>query len=333
MPAKPDELRRLTVLDGWRALSILLVLAGHLLPIGPQRWDLNAAVAASGMVMFFTLSGFLITRFLIEDGNIRRFLIRRILRIVPLAWVGALFALLVGGGSTAQVLGTMGFVANLPPWFLLLPAGGHFWSLSVEVQFYAGVAMLVGLAGPRGLRWLPLIGLAVTAGRVAEGQPINIITWFRIDEILAGAALALVYEGWFGERPRAMLCRINPILLLPLVLASAHAGTGALNYVRPYLSALMIGASLYNAPGWLQQASASRVSRYVAAVSFAVYVFHGILTDSWLGSGDKLEKYAKRPLLIGATFALAHLSTYHFERHFIALARRLTARPATPHAV
>lgn len=327
MPATHDELRRLSVLDGWRALSITLVMAGHLLPIGPQRWELNAAVAASGMVMFFTLSGFLITRFLIEDGDVRRFLIRRILRIVPLAWAGALIALVIAGGSAAQLLGTMGFVANLPPRFLLLPGGGHFWSLSVEVQFYAGVAALVALAGQRGLRLLPVLCLAVTAGRIAAGQPINIVTWFRIDEILAGATLALAHEGWLGDRPRALLARINPILLIPLVLASAHPAAGTLNYARPYLSALMVGASLYNAPRWFQAACASRASRYVAAVSFALYVFHAMLTHTWLGSGDRLVKYAKRPLLIAATFGLAHLSTYHFERHFIALSRRLTTRP------
>ena len=327
MPARHDELRRLVVLDGWRALSILLVMAGHLLPIGPRRWALNAAVAASGMVIFFTLSGFLITRFLIEDGNVRRFLIRRILRIVPLAWAGAGIAMVVGGGSVAQLLGTMGFIANLPPWFLLLPAGGHFWSLSVEVQFYATVALLVTLAGPRGLKLLPWVCLAVTAGRVMNGQYINIVTWFRIDEILAGATLALAYEGWLGRRSQALLGRISPIMVLPLVVASAHPASGLLNYARPYLSALMIGASLYNAPDWFRTICASRLSRYVAAVSFALYVFHAILTESWLGSGDKLVKYAKRPLLIGATFALAHLSTYHFERYFIALSRRLTTRP------
>ncbi len=40
-------MQRIPILDGWRALSILLVLAGHLLPLGPHRWGLNGAVAAS----------------------------------------------------------------------------------------------------------------------------------------------------------------------------------------------------------------------------------------------------------------------------------------------
>jgi hypothetical protein len=78
---------RLPVLDGWRGLSIVLVLAAHLLPLGPTGLDLNAAVAAAGMALFFTLSGFLITGFLLRNDNVDEFLISRLARIVPLAWL------------------------------------------------------------------------------------------------------------------------------------------------------------------------------------------------------------------------------------------------------
>ncbi|MBO9670837.1 MAG: acyltransferase [Sphingobium sp.] len=314
------ELRRLSILDGWRALSITLVMAGHLLPLG-----INEAVAGMGMVIFFTLSGFLITRFLIEDGNLRRFAIRRILRILPLSWAGALIAMGIAGGTIDQLVGNLFFYANLPP-FHLLPAAGHFWSLSVEVQFYAAAALLVALGGQRALLLLPLLGLAVTALRVADGQYMNIVTWYRVDEILAGASLALIYEGKFGEGAKRLLAWFNPFILLPILLLSAHDLGGPLNYVRPYLSALMVGASLFSAPQWLQALSRSRPVVYVANISFALYVFHGLLASSWLGSGDTLIKYAKRPLLIAATFASAHLSTFHYERYWISLGHRLTRR-------
>ncbi len=77
----------LAVLDGWRGISILCVLAAHLLPLGPKLLQLNEMVAVIGMAMFFTLSGFLITRFLLEHTNIVDFLIRRFARIIPLAWL------------------------------------------------------------------------------------------------------------------------------------------------------------------------------------------------------------------------------------------------------
>lgn len=75
----------LAVLDGWRGISILAVLATHLLPLGPKPWGLNETFGPFGMALFFTLSGFLITRFLLHNDSITDFLIRRFFRVVPLA--------------------------------------------------------------------------------------------------------------------------------------------------------------------------------------------------------------------------------------------------------
>ena len=38
----------LAVLDGWRGVSILLVLSSHLLPLGPKRWQLNEMAGPMG---------------------------------------------------------------------------------------------------------------------------------------------------------------------------------------------------------------------------------------------------------------------------------------------
>ncbi|WP_162248174.1 acyltransferase family protein [Sphingopyxis sp. Root154] len=324
-------LRHLPLLDGWRALSITLVLVGHLLPVGPSQWAFNAPTAATGMVMFFTLSGFLITRFLIEDGDIRRFLVRRLMRIVPLGWLGMFLAFLVAGdASLEKIAGNLLFYANLPPFFLVGP-GSHFWSLCLEVQFYLSIAMLVAIGGKRALFAIPLACVAITCARLYWHEPMSIVSWFRADEILAGATLALIYEGWFGDRARKFVAHFNLFLLAPLLFASADLRTGFLPFLRPYISALMIGASLYNAPLWLRQICQWRAVVYTAQTSYALYVFHGIFANTWLGSGDALIKYAKRPLLFAATVAFAHLSTFRYERYWNIMAKRLTtqARNAT----
>lgn len=177
---------RLKVLDGWRACSILMVIAGHWLPLGPKWLNLNAPVAAGGMAIFFTLSGFLITRFLLERPEIGSFLVRRFLRILPLAWAAMIGLTLADGWSgTATLLPyNLGFVSNLPP-ARLLPGGEHLWSLCIEMQFYLGIALLVALGGRRGLYALPVLALAVTTARIVAGETISIITWHRVDEILA----------------------------------------------------------------------------------------------------------------------------------------------------
>ena len=130
---------RLSVLDGWRGISILLVLAAHLLPLGPKAWRLNDLAGAAGMALFFTLSGFLITRLLLNNQHIGHFLIKRFLRIIPLAWVVMLLALISQNSSSSVYLSHFLFYANLPE-IKLTVATSHFWSLCVEMQFYIGIA-------------------------------------------------------------------------------------------------------------------------------------------------------------------------------------------------
>src|SRR5437667_9931257 len=83
------------ILDGLRAISILLVLADHLLPLGPKILQLNATAGSMGMSLFFALSGFLITSGLIKNPNISEFMARRLARILPLAYVYTMVVFLV----------------------------------------------------------------------------------------------------------------------------------------------------------------------------------------------------------------------------------------------
>src|ERR1700692_4978158 len=83
------------VLDGLRAISILLVLACHLLPLGPKVLRLNETAGAMGMSLFFALSGFLITTGLIKNPDIHEFMVRRLARILPLAYAFTIVVFLI----------------------------------------------------------------------------------------------------------------------------------------------------------------------------------------------------------------------------------------------
>ena len=324
--ADPRDHSRLAVLDGWRGLSILAVLACHLLPLGPGWMRLNDTAGPFGMALFFALSGLLITRFLLAHSHVGDFLLRRWVRIVPLTWLALLVSWPLSPWPAESVLPNLMFYANLPPQ-RLLPAFSHFWSLGVEMQFYAGVAILVALAGRRGLRVLPWLCLAITLHRMQAQALVDIVTWRRADEILAGATLALVLAGQFGPRPIILLGRLNAWWLLPLFVASCHPDSGVLNYLRPYLAACLIGATLCAPTPLQQRLLTGRTLGYVASISFALYVIHGPLLHTWLGEDhDKLLKYLKRVPLLIATFALAHLSTFHLEHRCMRWGRALSER-------
>lgn len=305
--------RRLPILDGWRAISILLVLGSHLLPLGPHILQLNWVAGAAGMALFFTLSGFLIVQFLAAGAPLGLFILKRLARIVPLAWSAMAVLMIWHHYAPEVVVKNLLFVANLPPASFLV-GGNHLWSLCVEMQFYLGVAAICALLGRRGLYLVPVLALAVTIARIVDAQPISVVTWHRVDEILAGGTIALIYSGWLGTTSARLLTKLPLLPLALLFVAASHPAAGPLQYLRPYFAAALVGASLTNAPARVASVLSSRPMAYIAEISYALYVVHGVLSATWLGTGTKTIKYLKRPLLLAVTFAIAHVSTRYFEQ-------------------
>lgn len=318
----------IAVLDGWRALSIVLVLAGHWLPLGPATWQMNSAIAASGMALFFCLSGFLITHFLLQDHRVFPFILKRGMRILPLAWTALICVLVAWGGEVPEALANFLFVANLFP-DMLLPGGHHLWSLCVEMQFYVLVALLVSLGGRFSLYLLPFLCLAATALRIADQQIISIVTWHRIDEILVGGCIAL----WWHHRDARTkghqgIFAWLPLFALTALVASANPHSGELGYLRPYFAALAVGGSLAAFPAALERAFSSSAASYVAKISYGLYVIHGVLTETWLGGkdADSATRYALRIPLTAVTWLGAHASARYFESFFTGSVRNYLAR-------
>ncbi len=150
--------RRDAALDGLRGLAILMVFLFHygggLQSSRPavHLFGLLTQAGWLGVVLFFALSGFLITGSLwdtVAQGHrLRNFYARRALRILPiysLALLAAAGAALLSGATLAQLkpLAIFAFfLQNLPH----LAAAAiqnpsplplyHFWTLAVEEQFY-----------------------------------------------------------------------------------------------------------------------------------------------------------------------------------------------------
>ena len=324
---------RLEALDGLRATSILLVLGCHMLPLGFSSWKLNSLAGVSGMAIFFTLSGFLITQALLKSPAVVPFLVRRFARIIPLAWLATAVYLAVQGKGPAYYFNTLFFTINYNHRYVT-PLTSPFWSLCVEMHFYLGVAAIVLAFGRRGLLLLPALALAITALRIHDGVMVSIMTHYRVDEILAGATLALVWLGELGRFGRGVdrVLRAVPLVLLAAGFAAAsYRPFGPLLYARPYLAAAFVGGCLHST-GRFRALLASRPLRYIAEVSYAVYVIHSFTRYGWLSSGSKLTVLLKRPLAFALIFGLAHLSTFYFEAHFIALGKRFTRRWQRPRA-
>src|SRR5262245_29873460 len=214
-------------LDGLRGIAVLLVLADH-------SGFLPEPSGGIGVTVFFVLSGFLITRVIVEardngTWSIGGFMANRMVRLFPalLLMVAVVSMVMLFRGSSphyvaVRALPAIAYVENMAP-ILKFPVFGHTWSLGVEEQFYLIWALV--------LPWLLLrrhLGLVLGLGIL--GSVADMIAtphdWLPMHAyaLLAGCSLALYgtikSRGW-----------LLPVGALGLALAIAVAPTFSQIYV------------------------------------------------------------------------------------------------------
>ncbi|WP_246807283.1 acyltransferase family protein [Rhizobium leguminosarum] len=170
---------RIRGLDGLRAISLLLVLMAHWSPI-PYLNNV-AEWGRGGLVVFFVISGFLITRILVDLAGRRRevegvqllkgFYGRRFFRIQPIYYLALAFVICIGlnGAVREDVIYHVFFVQNLSNVLLRGDIGIYgpaapWWSLAVEEQFYVFWAPIVIFLRPNAWRLSLLGALALAIG-------------------------------------------------------------------------------------------------------------------------------------------------------------------------
>ncbi len=210
-----ERFRYLPCLDGLRAISILGVLGFH--GMGAISSRISAVLNGSlGVDVFFVISGYLITSLLVQEEkdfgsfSLKRFYIRRSLRIWPAYYVFLMVGLAIGFASLSQV-GisavyltnydlTMGIGYAKPSGWEYRDAVDHLWSLAVEEQFYLFWPLLLWFVGSQALRVaLGIIGV-VYAGRLGLllcGIPSLGVTaafFIHLDKLMIGCVAALLWS-------------------------------------------------------------------------------------------------------------------------------------------
>jgi peptidoglycan/LPS O-acetylase OafA/YrhL len=184
LPVAPS--RRIEGLDMLRGAAIALVLLRHSWP------DVFGGSGIVGVVVFFTLSGYLITGLLAADvrrhGRVRygRFYRNRVLRLIP-ALVFVLVGLVVMEGvldisDTRRFVGrTIGvaltYTMNVPLFNHGSPNFSHLWTLANEEQFYLVWPVVIYL-GVRYRKLRLLVGL--TAALLVVLLVVSVV-WHRDD--------------------------------------------------------------------------------------------------------------------------------------------------------
>ncbi len=229
--------KRIPSLDGLRAISIVLVIAGHFAYV--LKMPAFGNLGSLGVRVFFVISGFLITGLLLKELektskiSLGKFYFRRTLRIFPPYYFYLLVTSAAAVGNFAAVnLDSIFYAAtyttdyiNPQNWLL-----GHTWSLSVEEQFYLflpGVLLLIGLRKTKILLFLllifcPLIRLLTYLKFGTE--PIWVGKGFHanLDSLAIGCLLALFYKRLHRNDLYQKILRSKIVFILPPIILAMN---------------------------------------------------------------------------------------------------------------
>lgn len=281
-------------LDSLRAFAVILVCIHHWVH---GRYSLGII----GVQLFFVLSGYLITGILLNlrkaivEGkqtwrfSLRRFYIRRFLRIFPLYYfcLFVFFALDLFGIREAFPWHLF-YLSNVY-FFLRGQFSGqfsHFWSLAVEEQFYLFWPCLVLLAS-RARMWAAgfiCVSLALRIWFFVIGTDnfaqYGTLVFSNLDTLGMGALIAWASNDGEEEQRRAKrwLALAAPCCLAEIVLARFYQGLGVWMILDPVaigaLSAWVVWKASTGFQGVVGRILELPVLVAIGRISYGIYVWH-----------------------------------------------------------
>ncbi len=288
-------------LDFLRGIAIIAVMGYHFRSVDPGSALVSIAqypfthFGREGVNLFFTLSGFLVGGLLLrqyaEQGAIdaRRFIVRRIFKIWPAYYVLIAFHAMARRHPLDSFL-----VQNLTHLQNYLgTAISQTWSLAVEEHFYlllpavllvfarwrlGARAILVALGGVC-LFVLVIRSMAVGEGRLDAAFS---FTQYRIDSLLAGVMLAVIY--WMAPGLYRRFARRTPMLVIAVCLLVLWLGFGTSNTALDESIGYTIQSAGFVALIVLMLEHARALRRtwwfravaWVGVYSYGIYLWHSI---------------------------------------------------------
>lgn len=320
---------RIGGLDGLRAISLLLVLFAHWAPLA----SLVLEWGRSGLLIFFVISGFLITRILIDLAGrrseaeglqlLKGFYGRRFFRIQPIYYLALVFVICIGLNSAVRedVIYHIFFIQNLANALLRNDIGSYgpaapWWSLAVEEQFYVFWAPIVVFFRPKTWQLSLLGAFAVAIGWRAFawyadlGQASVLVTFGNLDSLAAGATVAIIIS---RSRITPVLSRyFSAIMFIGIasicLLSLTEIAVGVLAYRTSFVGRVLADVPVYmiasslifflaigkaTTPAKLLE---NRALVFIGKRSYGAYVYHQVVSYTFY--------FVMTPLLLEPLFGV-----------------------------
>ena len=330
-------------LDGLRTVAVSMVLYHHFFAVD------GSVLGHLGVRLFFILSGFLITRLMLDarfsvgyqsGAALKAFYIRRALRIFPpyFAMLGFIWFVNLEGARGSIKWHAL-YLSNVwyalrnewTPWVLC-----HTWSLSIEEQFYIAWPLVILLAP---LRLIAPICVAVIAFSLTyrfywpfTGTPSlarDLLPPASVDALVAGALLAVhrrrteCWPAWIGLSVVPLTTAATIVLWLKSVPMAPAAEwlTWIGAEVFPLIPlVVLVGCCSSGVRGafghFLERPSMTAVGR----MSYGVYLFHPVVlslvvkAQPWIPVNVSEQGPGRFVIATTATLMLASISWLAFEK-------------------
>lgn len=351
-------------LDGLRFVAVLLVIIHHIEQLKsifgiPNHWDspFVQIIGEQGVVLFFVLSGFLITYLMLEEekwtGTIKvgNFYLRRILRIWPLYFLIVFIALAilpqipmfvlpgfdheyVYRDWLKKVLLFLFFLPNLvSPLAGIVPFAAQTWSIGTEEQFYLAWPMVMkNIKKHRIALMLLIIFGYIFVARALYSSRTDFLPYkgyfntfwlvFNIDCMAIGGFFAILLH---SKHKLLKYFNNNYVFYASLVLVSYMLSKGInIQHLYKESYALFFGLLILNfaANPDIRISLETAFIKYLGKISYGLYMYHPIAIVAiltLLRSVGGLNDYVIYPLSLALSIGIAALSYEYFESFFLKL--------------
>lgn len=336
-------------LNGLRGVSILLVLFCHLMVLYYPNAFTNIypvyRFGALGVEIFFVISGFLITSLCIKekvqtgDISLRSFYIRRILRILPVAYLYLIVMIFLNIVFHLEIhylrfVFAAVFLMNLSlsgqlssDWYT-----GHYWSLSTEEQFYLffpfilkknfGLFVFLLLL----VCFAPVVYALQLKGYFNYGWLQALIRYaIKLQSIGTGCLMSiLVLKGYLGAKPLKPIILLIAIGLIGYFNHSAERGAAAVigNMIASVMIGLVVVNGIHSSRNIIFKILNSKVLSTIGILSYSIYIWQ----QPFLAN-DKRLPLSQLPLNLVFLLIVPVLSYYCFEKYFLKLKASFHKKP------
>jgi peptidoglycan/LPS O-acetylase OafA/YrhL len=311
-------------LDGLRALATIAVLISHFFP---DRSPVQRAFhwGRFGVLLFFVLSGFLITGLLLRGRDavragelskgqvLRAFMARRLLRIGPIYYLVILIGWLCQYAP----------IVNYLPWHLTytgniamtyfharLAQATHLWSLCVEEQFYLLWPLAVLFVPPKRLTAIAVALVALGFGYDIQGalrgrtfEETHLVLEGCMDALGLGGLLAMVSHSDPSGNRGARLSHGAALIGGPLLLFAQGfrfqvglSATERLPYRIPgdlglaLISLALVYLATTTGPSLVRRFLELPPLRFLGRISYGVYLYHLFLIPVGRALADRASE-------------------------------------------